>query len=139
VRSGRTEPRYADDQPAPRSPALAWRVVRDSEGGASAALRRGDHPRAPSFDLERLDEPGRLQLSSLRGKAVVLNFWASWCLLCKAEAPRLEAAWRKWRSQGVVVVGIDTNEFKADARRFARRFQVTSPLAQHRTGTLLDH
>jgi cytochrome c biogenesis protein CcmG, thiol:disulfide interchange protein DsbE len=117
---------------------LVWRVVRDSEGGAADALRRGEHPQAPAFDLERLDAPGRLQLSSLRGKAVVLNFWASWCLPCKEEAPRLEAAWQKWRSKGVVVVGIDANDFKSDARRFARRYELTYPLVHDGPGELLD-
>ena len=71
---------------------LVWRVVRKSDGGAAAALRRGDHPVAPNFALSRLDRPGTLELASLRGKAVVLNFWASWCLPCKKEAPLLEAA-----------------------------------------------
>jgi cytochrome c biogenesis protein CcmG/thiol:disulfide interchange protein DsbE len=117
---------------------LIWRVVKDSEGGASAALRRGEHPVAPDFDLERLDRPGRLELGSLRGKAVVLNFWASWCLPCKEEAPRLEAAWRKWRTKGVVVVGLDANDFKSDARRFVRRYDVTYPVVHDGPGKLLD-
>jgi cytochrome c biogenesis protein CcmG/thiol:disulfide interchange protein DsbE len=117
---------------------LVWRVIRDSEGGASAALRRGEHPVAPAFDLERLDRPGRLDLESLRGKAVVINFWASWCLPCKEEAPLLEAAWKKWRSKGVVVVGLDANDFKSDARRFARRYDLTYPIVHDGPGRLLD-
>ena len=117
---------------------LVWRVVRDSEGGAADALRRGEHPVAPDFDLERLDRPGRLELESLRGKAVVINFWASWCLPCKEEAPLLEAAWKKWRSKGVVVVGLDANDFKSDARRFARRYDLTYPLVHDGPGRLLD-
>jgi cytochrome c biogenesis protein CcmG/thiol:disulfide interchange protein DsbE len=117
---------------------LAWRVVKDSEGGAAAALRRGESPVAPAFDLERLDGMGRLELESLRGKAVVLNFWASWCIPCKKEAPLLEAAWRKWRSKGVAVVGVDANDFRSDARRFARRFKVTYPLVHDGPGRLLD-
>jgi cytochrome c biogenesis protein CcmG/thiol:disulfide interchange protein DsbE len=117
---------------------LIWRVVRDSEGGAAAALRRGEHPVAPEFDLERLDGPGRLELAGLRGKAVVLNFWASWCLPCKAEAPRLEAAWKKWKPKGVVVVGLDANDFKSDARRFARRYDITYPIVHDGPGRMLD-
>jgi cytochrome c biogenesis protein CcmG/thiol:disulfide interchange protein DsbE len=117
---------------------LVWRVVQDSEGGASAALRRGENPAAPAFDLELLDGSGRLELESLRGKAVVLNFWASWCIPCKKEAPLLEAAWEKWRSDGVVVVGVDANDFKSDARRFARRYELTYPLVHDGPGRLLD-
>ena len=67
-----------------------------------------------------------------------MNFWASWCIPCKEEAPLLEAAWRKWRSKGVVVVGIDANDFKSDARRFARRYKVTYPLVHDGPGDLLD-
>jgi cytochrome c biogenesis protein CcmG/thiol:disulfide interchange protein DsbE len=117
---------------------LVWRVVQDSEGGASAALRRGESPAAPAFDLELLDGSGRLELETLRGKAVVLNFWASWCIPCKKEAPLLEAAWQKWRSKGVVVVGVDANDFKSDARRFARRYELTYPLVHDGPGDLLD-
>lgn len=117
---------------------LAWRVVRKSDGGAAAAIRRGEHPAAPNFDLPRLDGPGRLELSTLRGKAVVLNFWASWCIPCKKEAPLLEAAWHKWRSKGVVVVGVDANDFKSDARRFARRYGITYPLVIDGPGNWLD-
>lgn len=117
---------------------LAWRVVRKSEGGAAAAIRRGEHPVAPNFDLSRLDGPGRLRLSTLRGKAVVLNFWASWCIPCKKEAPLLEAAWQRWRSKGVVVVGVDANDFKSDARRFAHRYGITYPLVNDGPGNWLD-
>jgi cytochrome c biogenesis protein CcmG/thiol:disulfide interchange protein DsbE len=117
---------------------LVWRVVGDSGGGAAAALRRGEHPVAPSFDLPRLDRPGRLELASLRGKAVVLNFWASWCFPCKREAPLLEAAWRKWRSRGVVVVGIDANDLSSDARRFMRRYGMSYPIVHDGPGNLLD-
>jgi cytochrome c biogenesis protein CcmG/thiol:disulfide interchange protein DsbE len=117
---------------------LVWRVIRDSEGGAAAALRRGEHPVAPAFDLERLDQPGQLNLESLRGKAVVLNFWASWCLPCKKEAPLLEAAWKKWRPKGVVVVGLDANDFKSDARGFAHRYDLSYPIVHDGPGRLLD-
>lgn len=93
---------------------------------------------APDFDLARLDRSGTLQLSTLRGKAVVLNFWASWCLPCRKEAPLLEQAWQKWRSKGVVVVGVDANDFKSDARRFARRYRITYPLVYDGPGKWLD-
>lgn len=117
---------------------LAWRVITDSEAGAVAALRRGENPTAPNFTLPRLDQEGTLELASLRGKVVVLNFWASWCLPCKKEAPLLEAAWRKWRSKGVVVVGVDANDLKSDARRFMRRYGVTYPIVHDGPGKWLD-
>jgi cytochrome c biogenesis protein CcmG/thiol:disulfide interchange protein DsbE len=80
---------------------------------------------APAFTLSRLDGAGDLSLASLRGKVVVLNFWASWCGPCKEEAPVFERASRRWRSQGVVFIGIDSEDFSGDARKFVRKHGVT--------------
>jgi cytochrome c biogenesis protein CcmG/thiol:disulfide interchange protein DsbE len=93
---------------------------------------------APDFTLERLDEDGDLQLASLRGKAVILNVWASWCGPCKEEAPFLEEVWRGNRARDVVVVGLDAKDFRADARRFAERFGLTFPLVYDGPGDALD-
>jgi peroxiredoxin len=117
---------------------LAWRVVRDSEGGASAALRRGDHPVAPDFDLERISGPGRLRLSNLRGKVVVLNLWASWCYPCIKEARVLEEGWQRWRNRGVVVVGLNAHDFVSDARRFMRSRKTTFPNVHDARASVLD-
>jgi len=103
---------------------LIWKVAHQDKG---VKLGGGRTPSAPAFALTRLDTPGRLDLASLRGKVVVLNFWASWCVPCKSEAPRLEAAWRRYRGQGVVVVGVDAQDFTGDARRFIRRYKLTYP------------
>ena len=82
------------------------------EGGAAAALRRGEDPVAPAFDLERLDRRRRLELASLRGKAVVINFWASWCLPVQGGGARCSRRrGRSWRSKGVVFVGVDAHDF----------------------------
>jgi cytochrome c biogenesis protein CcmG/thiol:disulfide interchange protein DsbE len=107
---------------------LAWSLFTDEGGDLAAAADRGERPEAPAFALERLDEEGELELASLRGKAVVLNFWASWCIPCKEEAPFLEQVWRESRDRGLVVVGLDAKDFRADARRFAERFDLTFPL-----------
>ena len=117
---------------------LAWSLLSDEGGGLATAANRGDRPTAPDFTLERLDEEGELQLSSLRGKAVVLNIWASWCIPCKEEAPYLEQVWRSNRDRGLVVVGLDARDFRADARRFAKRFELTFPLVYDGPGNELD-
>ena len=83
--------------------------------------------RAPAFSLERLNGSGTVSLASFRGKAVVLNFFASWCTPCKREAPALEQVWRDYRSQGVVVLGIDIHDQSSDARRFLAAHGVTYP------------
>ena len=117
---------------------LAWSLLNDEGGGLAAAANRGDRPTAPDFTLERLDGDGDLQLSSLRGKAVVLNVWASWCIPCKEEAPYLEQLWRSNRDRGLVVVGLDARDFRADAQRFAERFGLTFPLVYDGPGDELD-
>jgi cytochrome c biogenesis protein CcmG/thiol:disulfide interchange protein DsbE len=117
---------------------LAWRVVKENNGGAAAALKRGDAPMAPDFDLPRLDRPGKLKLSSLRGKAVVVNLWTSWCVPCKSEAPRLNAAWRRWHDHGVVIVGVDAQDLVSDAQGFMRRHDVVYPVVHDKSGGVLD-
>jgi cytochrome c biogenesis protein CcmG, thiol:disulfide interchange protein DsbE len=101
---------------------LVWSLV--AEDGDALAIGSD----APDFTLERLDEKGELTLSSLRGKAVVLNFWASWCIPCKEEAPVLESLWQEHSDRGLVVVGLDAKDFRRDARSFAERFDLTFPL-----------
>lgn len=105
---------------------LVWKVSRD-EGGVASKLRAGEKVPAPAFTLPALDGSGEISLASFRGKAVAINFWASWCLPCKREAPLLEAAWRKYRSRGFVMLGIDSEDFRGDARKFVARYGITYP------------
>jgi cytochrome c biogenesis protein CcmG/thiol:disulfide interchange protein DsbE len=107
---------------------LVWKVAFENNGGGVAAkIDKGQIAPAPDFILSRLDKPGRLQLESLRGKAVVLNFWASWCYPCNKEAHALEEAWQD-QDGNVVVVGVDINDFRGDARKFMRKHGVTYPI-----------
>jgi cytochrome c biogenesis protein CcmG/thiol:disulfide interchange protein DsbE len=89
---------------------------------------------APAFALKRLDGPGRVTLASLRGKAVVLNFWASWCVPCKTESAALERAWRAHRADGVVVLGIDYHDVVGDARSFVSKHKLSYPIVRDGEG-----
>jgi cytochrome c biogenesis protein CcmG/thiol:disulfide interchange protein DsbE len=117
---------------------LVWALVNDEGGDLAKRANDGDLPQAPEFAHERLDRDGSLALSSLAGKAVVLNFWASWCVPCKEEAPFLEQIWREHRERGLVVVGYDAKDFRRDARRFAERFGLTFPIVFDGPGDSLE-
>ena len=93
---------------------------------------------APGFSLKRVDRSGTLDLASLRGKPIVLNFWASWCEPCKGEAPLLEQAWQRYRSKGVVFVGVDYHDVTGDARHFLERHDITYPTVQDGSGNVAD-
>jgi len=81
---------------------------------------------APDFELTTF-EGQKILLSDLRGQAVVINFWASWCVPCREEAPILEATWREYRDKGVVFIGVDYLDPENDARGYIKEFGITYP------------
>ena len=106
--------------------ALLWGGLARKEPltGASGAARV-NRP-AADFTLP-LFSGGNLTLSSLRGKPVVINFWASWCPPCRAEAPILEEVWRRYKDKGVTFIGVDIQDAEADAQAYIEEFGITYP------------
>jgi cytochrome c biogenesis protein CcmG/thiol:disulfide interchange protein DsbE len=90
-----------------------------------AVLRRADPATSPGTPLARAVTDGRVSLRELRGAPLVLNFWASWCLPCREEAPLLERTWRVQREKGVLFVGLNMQDLTHDARAFLREFRIS--------------
>jgi cytochrome c biogenesis protein CcmG, thiol:disulfide interchange protein DsbE len=105
---------------------LVWKVVQNDRTNVASSYSKGHKTKPVDFDLRRLGAPGSLKLSSLKGKVVVVNFWASWCEPCKSEAPRFQAAAKRYGDR-VAFVGVDTADYSADAGRFLERYGVTYP------------
>ena len=114
---------------------LIWKVAFGRTTGAADELAEGKLVHAPAFTLDRLDREGQLSVADLKGKAVVVNFWASWCVPCRDEAPVLQTTYERYRDQGLVVLGIDVNDFHQDARRFMKRYGLTYPVVYDGKGS----
>jgi cytochrome c biogenesis protein CcmG/thiol:disulfide interchange protein DsbE len=115
---------------------LVWQVVQTERSSVAKEFAQGKRPMAVDFNLKRLDGDGSLELSSLRGKVVVINFWASWCVPCKSEAPRFQSAFERYRDR-VAFVGIDTTDFSGDGRSFLARYGVSYPNVRDPNGRVL--
>ncbi len=82
---------------------------------------------APAFRLPAL-AGGESELGALRGKVVVLNFWATWCPPCVSEMPSLERLHRTLGPEGLAVVAVSTDEDEAELRRFVAQYSLTLPV-----------
>lgn len=104
---------------------LGWAVANNAPSTAGSGARRVGRP-APDFTITTFDGV-RFRLSEQRGKVVVINFWASWCIPCREEAPFLESAWRQYKDKGVVFVGVDIQDTESAARAYIKEFDITYP------------
>jgi len=101
--------------------------VTTATGNANAVLYEAGHrPLAPGFTGTTLTG-SRLSFTAYRGQVVVVNFWGSWCVPCREEAPILAAVAARYRPDGVSFLGVDVRDTTASAQAFARGFHIPYP------------
>jgi cytochrome c biogenesis protein CcmG, thiol:disulfide interchange protein DsbE len=98
---------------------FGWKMFDSAQGQVKSGA-------APDFTLSLFDG-SQLTLSNLRGQVVVINFWASWCIPCRDEAPLLEQTWRRYRDQGVIFIGVAYLDIDKEALAFLKGFNITYP------------
>ncbi|MEW6240790.1 MAG: TlpA disulfide reductase family protein [Chloroflexota bacterium] len=120
---------------------ILWTVVSRTPSAVGAPLSSSPSPRegflSPDFTLDALDG-SRITLSELRGRVVVVNFWATWCLPCREETPALEKSYELYKNADVVVLGVNlTNQDSvSEVASFAREFELTYPILLDRDGSV---
>lgn len=92
---------------------------------------------APDFTLDLLGG-GQVTLSDLRGKVVMVNWWASWCPPCRAEMPAIEKVYRANKDRGFEVLAVNSTfqDSEADAAAFVQNLGLTFPIPLDRTGAV---
>jgi cytochrome c biogenesis protein CcmG/thiol:disulfide interchange protein DsbE len=116
---------------APILALLAFGFTRDARYITSPLIAK---PAAP-FTVTLFDGK-KLTSDDLRGKAVFLNFWASWCPPCRAEARDLEAAWQKVKDKNMVFIGVALQDTDQNSLEFLKEFNVTYPNGKDESGKI---
>ncbi|MEP7284370.1 MAG: TlpA disulfide reductase family protein [Chloroflexota bacterium] len=89
----------------------------------------------PNFFITTFDGV-RFTLGEQRGKIVVLNFWASWCVPCRVEMPAFTKIWEQYKDRGVVFVGVAFNDIPDYSRAFAIKYNVKYPIGSDANGAI---
>ncbi len=106
----------------------------EPSGGIRSTLpNEGDM--APPFKVTTFDGK-TISFEDLKGKPIVLNFWASWCVPCKAEARDLEEAYELFKDLGVEFVGVAVQDTREDALNFIKKYGLSYPNGLDETGDL---
>jgi cytochrome c biogenesis protein CcmG/thiol:disulfide interchange protein DsbE len=94
-----------------------------SKGSSGVALGEV----APARTMPVLEGEGERSLDDYRGQWVLVNFWASWCIPCREEAPELEQFQRQHRGEDFTVLGVDTRDLSGDGREFVEKYGLSYP------------
>lgn len=105
-----------------------------SAAGEAASLVGKPAPPLAGVDLQQQ----AIDIGALRGRSVLVMFWATWCGPCREEMPFVQAAFEKYRAHGFSVIAVNVGEEAADAAAFMRRFDLTLPVTLDRTGDIAE-
>jgi cytochrome c biogenesis protein CcmG/thiol:disulfide interchange protein DsbE len=118
---------------------LAWISLSADRSGTSSAGEKMSAPQAgfvaPDFRLKTTDQE-MVTLSDLRGKAVLINFWATWCPPCRAEMPTIEKMYIEYKDEGFLVLGLNSTyqDDQSKIAPFVKEFSLTFPILLDQTG-----
>ena len=85
--------------------------------------------RSPTPDFTLPDPAGKkVSLKDFRGKLVMLNFWATWCVPCREEMPTMERLYQEFKNRGFVIVAVNVKDKKTDALAFIKELKLTYPV-----------
>jgi peroxiredoxin len=89
-------------------------------------LKIGDPP--PAFSLPDLDGRTVTVPADLRGKAVIVHFWADWCQFCLEEMPALDALYQQYRDKGLMIIAVNVGQSADAARAYVKRVKISYPV-----------
>ncbi len=104
----------------------------DSGTGPADSPSGSQHPLvgnpAPSFSFESANGKGKVKLAALKGKVVIVDFWATWCGPCKESFPKLQGLYSKYQDSGLEIVGVSEDDEKAGIADFGQTYGAKFPL-----------
>ncbi|RHW36053.1 thiol-disulfide oxidoreductase ResA [Neobacillus notoginsengisoli] len=92
---------------------------------------------APNFNLKTLDG-NVLELKKLRGKAVLINFWATWCEPCKKEMPDIQEAYNQYKDQNFEIIGVGFQESEISINNFIQNYHLSFPVVIDKSGEVIN-
>lgn len=113
---------------------LVWGMLNKEPITGLSGVTMVNRP-APAFVLKTFDE-NTIALANLRGRPLVINFWASWCPPCREEAPLIERTWRAYKNRNLTFLGVNIQDRKEDALSYLQEFDITYPNGPDPTGEI---
>ena len=115
--------------------------VKPPEGGIEVSsvpeMFSAEGGRMADFTLPSLTEGKEISLSDYKGQVVFVDFFATWCGPCRAELPKLQELYEKYKDKGFTVIAVDVNESRETVEPFVENMRMTMPVAMDLDGSLM--